>query len=446
MSYPKTMLTKPIRRAIMICLIIIFFVTAPLVILYTAGYRYNFSTREIKQTGVVSIDVEPNDATAEIGSIVIKKKMPLRLPNRAPGTYHLKITRPGYQAWEKDITVESKQTVYIRDVTLFKEAIPRPFGSEPIEPSSFSSSYEGAYALHVLQKDTMYELGLIDTGTKSQDIIARGAWEKRPDIFWSPRHDAALLIEPSADSTRTVHLVHAQQKKIIDSLSIAASSTPVLFQWQQHGSEPSVWIQDGEHVALMKENGGGERIELPPLRGTWFHDGRDMWIYDTEARTVHRTNDPTPAYSVEETITSLLDINNDRIIGSNGWQVVVLARNSDTGQAPHLVGATKTRLNAFTGEWNVWSQNELWTIYPDGRVVLLNRTSEPIQDVHPLDRFGVLLLGTHDRFIGFNPGYYVSHTLLSGGTFTPIAVNQQDRKIYFSGQMNGKTDIFELAY
>ena len=124
MTYPHYKLTRPIRRAIMIFLFALFFILAPLIILYTSGYRYDWEAHEIKQTGVISIDVKTKNASVYLNDILIKKSLPIRLPNRAPGTYNLKIKSPSYQAWEKDITVESKQTTYIRNITLFREALP----------------------------------------------------------------------------------------------------------------------------------------------------------------------------------------------------------------------------------------------------------------------------------------------------------------------------------
>jgi uncharacterized membrane protein len=47
--------------------------------------------------------------------------VPVRLKNVTPGFYHLKISKEGYYDWKKDITVKSKQTIYIKDVTLIKK-------------------------------------------------------------------------------------------------------------------------------------------------------------------------------------------------------------------------------------------------------------------------------------------------------------------------------------
>ena len=54
----KTFLSSPVRFTIMIFLIASFFIISPLIILYTIGYRYDIRTGIVRETGVLSIDVQ----------------------------------------------------------------------------------------------------------------------------------------------------------------------------------------------------------------------------------------------------------------------------------------------------------------------------------------------------------------------------------------------------
>ena len=92
--------------------------------MYTAGYRYDWSNHKIMQTGVLSIDAEPTNVEVFLNDVRIEKSMPIRLPNRAPGTYKLVMKKSGYREWSKDIIIESRKTTYVRDITLFKMDIP----------------------------------------------------------------------------------------------------------------------------------------------------------------------------------------------------------------------------------------------------------------------------------------------------------------------------------
>ena len=68
-------LTRRIRRIIMGLLFLSFFVMSPLIILYTAGYRYDITQHKIKQKGVLSVDIKPTDATVYLNNIKIDKKL-----------------------------------------------------------------------------------------------------------------------------------------------------------------------------------------------------------------------------------------------------------------------------------------------------------------------------------------------------------------------------------
>ena len=143
-----TVLTRPVRRMIMMLLIAAFFVIAPVVIGYTIGYRYNWEKKRIEQTGVISIDVEPRDATIVVGGIEILDRPPLRLANRAPGSYFVEIRKPGYHAWKKELSVVSKRTAFIKDVTLLKRSLPTRVLSLAERPvTEFRASSDGRYLL-----------------------------------------------------------------------------------------------------------------------------------------------------------------------------------------------------------------------------------------------------------------------------------------------------------
>lgn len=116
----KTHITQFHRRSIMVSLIILFFILSPGIILFTAGYRFNFTTRTVESTGVLSIDIQPDTANVFVNDILITDSMPIRLTNLAPNTYRIRIEKPGFHTLIKDFSVHSGETTYLKDITLFK--------------------------------------------------------------------------------------------------------------------------------------------------------------------------------------------------------------------------------------------------------------------------------------------------------------------------------------
>ena len=55
-------MTKRVRTLIFWLFTVLFLITAPLVVMYTFGFRYNAATRQIVRTGVLSITTIPRNA------------------------------------------------------------------------------------------------------------------------------------------------------------------------------------------------------------------------------------------------------------------------------------------------------------------------------------------------------------------------------------------------
>jgi hypothetical protein len=92
MEYPGTKFTKPIRQFMFIFFISAFFIISPLLIMYTAGYRYDWHNGLLKETGSISIDIEPQESVAYLNNIKLQKTPPIRLNNITPATYNTRLS------------------------------------------------------------------------------------------------------------------------------------------------------------------------------------------------------------------------------------------------------------------------------------------------------------------------------------------------------------------
>src|SRR5690606_33664397 len=136
---------------------------SPIILLYTAGYRYDVATHTIKETGVITIDASPADAQVWINDIEIQKHIPIRLSNRAPGLYTLLITREGYLPWTMPLLVESEQTTCASDIVLYANALPTHEYDLPQEATQVTLSHNGRFVLTLIQKPgRIYEITLSD--------------------------------------------------------------------------------------------------------------------------------------------------------------------------------------------------------------------------------------------------------------------------------------------
>ena len=112
------------RRIYSNTVISLFILIAPLLVFYTAGYRYDFKKGEIIQTGVLSVDSKPSNATIILDEKSLKKETPAVLKNLIPQEYLIKLEKDGYHPWQKRLTVLPNQATLTNEVTLLKKSSP----------------------------------------------------------------------------------------------------------------------------------------------------------------------------------------------------------------------------------------------------------------------------------------------------------------------------------
>lgn len=400
-------LTRKVRVALMCSLIALFFVAAPLILLYTAGFRYSFSEHKIKRTGVLNIDAKPTDMEVALNGVRQKNKLPLYLPNRAPGTYKIILSKPGYKQWEKDVVIASNQTTYIKDVTLFKNALPVQILEERGAPLSVVFSPTAKYALLVSQdknNKNIYEVDLYNMATNLINPIFRSRLNEQPIISWSPFAEFAAILT-KRDESHNAQIFDANNP---ETAPLYSFKTPITnYKWLKDSPGPALYARSNNTVYLLNSM---EKKKAPNI---------DLNIVDNAA---------------EYSITRV----------ENNLEVTQIENN--TNKETKTLSTPNTIFNAQTKEWLAWSPWELWTIYPNGTAALLNRTSDKINFVVPLDEHGLLLLASENKITGFNPGYYVTHELFSNGKIESIGADITNRKIYFLGEVGERRGLWELEY
>ncbi|MEK7064824.1 MAG: carboxypeptidase-like regulatory domain-containing protein, partial [Patescibacteria group bacterium] len=331
-----------------------------------------------------------------LNNVKQKNKLPLYLPNRAPGTYKIVLSKPGYKSWEKDIVIASNQTTYIKDVTLFKSALPAQILEEREAPLSVIFSPTAKYALLISQDKSnknIYEVDLYNTITELTNPIFRSRLNEQPMVSWSPFAEFAAILTKQ-DNGYNAQIFDAGNP---DTAPVYSFKAPITnHKWMKDSLGPAVYIQSNNAAYLINS------MEKKKAQ-------------DIDTNLI----DSAPEYSITRSDSNL--------------QVTRIEKNvnkeTKTLSTPNFLYNTQTK------EWLAWSPWELWTIYPNGTTALLNRTSDKINFVVPLDEYGLLLLASENKITGFNPGYYVTHELFSGGKIDSIGADITNRKIYFLGEV-----------
>lgn len=447
MGYPSSRLNKKKRRLIMFTLISSFFILSPLIILHTAGYRYDFVNHKIKETGVISIDAEPVDANVYINSMFINKKMPIWLSNRAPGIYKIVIKKPGYKNWEKEITVESKQTTYIKNISLLKDSLPTILSDKNI--SDFFPSFDGGYLVTINKQEKNTEINLLNTETNQTKTIWKNTTEENtPTIFWSPFNNFLSITNVDKNN-------NSSSLQLFDVNSI---DPPKIFKFTNISKIDIQW--SNKNNATLYANSGKEILKLDffskqtlfqTTSTIWYVDNNEsIWTFDQKNNFLSNFQTNGILISklfINQNISKIININNQRIIFKNqNGNIVVANLNGNNIESYNSLPTNNILFSLSRNEWVTWSPWELWTIYDNGTVALLNRIGEQIDTILPMDEYGVLLLTTKNKLSSFNPGYYTSSELLNNVEIYKTSISVKSKKIFFWGKVAETLGIWQIEY
>jgi len=106
-----------------------------MVLFYSEGYRFDFETNKIIETGGFYIKTNPEEVTISINDKIKKTtsnfSRNVLIQDLTPKTYNIKVSKLGYFPWEKNLKITEKKVNEV-DVTLFKEVYEKNLINENI--------------------------------------------------------------------------------------------------------------------------------------------------------------------------------------------------------------------------------------------------------------------------------------------------------------------------
>ncbi|MBM5789680.1 PEGA domain-containing protein [Candidatus Parcubacteria bacterium] len=129
-----------------------FLLSAPIVVLYTAGYRYHFGAGKIVKTGVLSVSSTPRGADILLNGARTAEKTPAVVSNVLPGAHKVRVAKNGYAPWQKTLDVYSKQTTFAREIVLFLDGEPERTEAKALDaPSQPTRAWQTVPITYTLQ-------------------------------------------------------------------------------------------------------------------------------------------------------------------------------------------------------------------------------------------------------------------------------------------------------
>ena len=183
---------KKIKNALIVISGIIFILIIPLTLLYCFGYRFDFESKKIIETGGFSFKTHPKNCEVYLNDNFIKKTDfvfgEIFIKNLLPKKYNIKIKKQGFQDWEKNLEVKEKIVTEAKKIILFPEKPDFLILQKDID-DYFLSPDENKLILKKFD-ETGWELSLFNLENKEKSSILKNSDLKEKEalileIKWS---------------------------------------------------------------------------------------------------------------------------------------------------------------------------------------------------------------------------------------------------------------------
>lgn len=229
---------KRLRTAITVFFVTLFFVTTPLVLLYTAGYRFNWKRQRVQKTGIIQVETAPKGATVSIDGRVQKRATPASFTRLLPEDYDVRVEKDGYLPWHKSLEVKSSQTTFATGIVLYADVLPRIAAEANVTGSAWNA--DGTAVAYVSENDNSKEISIRASG-KSPVLLARFAKTAIADesLSWSP-DGKKLLLSATAGAVSRVLVFETDVNVTPLSISDRLAKGTVVAHWSSEGAVVAV--------------------------------------------------------------------------------------------------------------------------------------------------------------------------------------------------------------
>ena len=115
-------MTKKFKRTLFITAFLFFLVSAPTLIFYSQGYRFDFANKKIVKTGGLFLKVSPPGVNIYIDHNLSNKTNfffdSAFIDGLTPKKYQITIKKDGYYNWTKTLSVKEKQVSEAKNILL----------------------------------------------------------------------------------------------------------------------------------------------------------------------------------------------------------------------------------------------------------------------------------------------------------------------------------------
>jgi hypothetical protein len=219
-----------------------FLISAPLVLLYTAGYRYHPTLGKIVKTGVVSVTSIPKNATISIDNERQNLKTPATIDNVYATDHLIRVEKEDYLPWEKTVSVASNQTTFVEDIVLFLDARSKLLTIIDITELFISPSH--LRTVYTIKEGSYREIWSLEKDENEPILLARipASFDDTASLAWSSK-ERYLLLHTESEDTNSYAVLSTTKDD-----TITLESEDILTAWWDIQNESILYYQTEEKL------------------------------------------------------------------------------------------------------------------------------------------------------------------------------------------------------
>ncbi len=203
-------MAKKTKTILLIICGFLFFLVTPTIILYCNGYRFDFQNRRIVKTGAFYFSVTPKTVKISLNGIIEKKTDfffgSALLENLLPQEYSIRISKKGFQDWNKKLEIKANEATEVKNIFLMPEKVHFSSIEEKVDDFWFSPDKNKI----ILKQDTAEDEWLLKLYDVKREIKSHIVSQE--EILESSLEVKIISIKWSLDSKRLLLAVRADGK------------------------------------------------------------------------------------------------------------------------------------------------------------------------------------------------------------------------------------------
>ncbi len=444
MEYPGSKFTHRIRLATLLIFIAAFFLISPIVLIYSAGYRFDFKNGLLLETGSLSVDILPKDAAVYLDGLKIDQRMPIRLNNITPHKYTLKISATGYYDWEKQIEINKNKTTYIKEFFLLKKSKPKLLSNDISSDLALSSS--GRYLAYTSKKGEKTKLVIANEERQAPTLTFQMSGTLL--LSWAPQVNYLAVMSNNGGRKR-LSVINAETGKITE----VYNADPILKYIWSDNSASNLYYGTKKGIYSFAPDLGVSSLITSAKFLDWYMADGTLWTMDVNTSTgeLEIWKDALGFKSLFSSFSAIRDASTSTLSAAEFKTIqrnTILLKDQATNHfyiirssENFVVDANKYFFSKFNSWWLFWGQYELWSYSEGDEPTLLSRSGEKFENVLSLDQFNTLALLRAGEISALFPYFYLDRTMVDDSVKS-MTNNPNSRTLYFSDNKG----IWKLDY